>query len=67
MIGEARIIVSTIDGKFHQSRWSTDLFEGKDTWEKKVPAKDLNHITMPGGTVRKFNGDHIIYTEIETR
>ena len=67
MIGEARIIVSTTDGNLHQSRWSSALFEGKDEFEEKIPAKGLNHITMPGGAVRKFNGDHVIYTEIETR
>ena len=67
MIGEARIVISTTDGNLHHSRWSSALFEGKAEWEAKVPAKELNHITMPGGTVRKFNGDHIIYTEIETR
>ena len=66
-MNEARIIVSTIDGNLHHSRWSSDLFESKDEWEDRVPAKGLNHITMPGGTVRKFNPDHIIYTEIETR
>lgn len=67
MIGEARIIVKTIDGEIHASRWSTALFEGKDEFEQKVSAQGLHHITMPGGNRRKFNGDHIIYTEIETR
>ena len=67
MIGEARIVVSTTDGRFHYSRWSSALFEDKDAFERSTPAKGLNHITMPGGNRRKFNGDHIIYTEIETR
>lgn len=67
MIGEARIVVSTTDGKFHQSRWSSALFDRKDEFEEKVAAGGLQHITMPGGTVRKFNGAHTIYTEIETR
>lgn len=67
MTGEARIVVRTTDGKIHQSRWSSELFDRKDDFEEKVPAKGLNHITMPGGTIRKFNGDHIIYTEIEAR
>lgn len=67
MIGEARIVVSTTDGKFHHSRWSSALFEDKDAFEQRVTAKELNHITITGGNRRKFNGDHIIYTEIETR
>ena len=67
MIGEARIIVGTIDGNIHQSRWSSYLFDHKDDFEERVSAKELNHITMPGGNRRKFNGDHIIYTEIEER
>lgn len=67
MIGEARIIVSTTDGKIHKSRWSSVLFEDKDAFEQRIAAKELSHITMPGGNRRKFNGDHIIYTEFETR
>lgn len=67
MIGEARIVVSTTDGKIHKSRWSIALFEGKDDVEQNIPANKLNHITMPGGNLRKFNAAHVIYTEIETR
>lgn len=67
MIGEARIVVSTTDGKFHQSRWSSALFDRKEEYEQKVNAEELNHFTMPGGNLRKFNAAHIIYTEIETR
>lgn len=67
MIGEARIIVKTTDGEIHESRWSSYLFDHKDDFEERVSAKELDHITMPGGAVRKFNGDHIIYTEIEER
>lgn len=67
MIGEARIVVKTIDGKIHQSLWSSALFEYKDEYESTLTAKGLQDITLPDGTIRKFNSDHIIYTEIETR
>ena len=40
------------------------MFDHKDDFEESIPAKGLSHITMPGGNIRKFNGDHIIYTEV---